>query len=86
MLTSRRSWWNPALGLIQLSVDILSRPDSIWLLRRFVPTMTDDESAQIATTMADLPLALHLAGSYLARSADEMTPQLYLSQMHRGHG
>jgi tetratricopeptide (TPR) repeat protein len=84
LLTSQRSWWNPALGLTQINVDVLSRPDSIWLLQRFVPALTNEESAQIADTMADLPLALHLAGSYLARNGGAVSPQSYLAQMRVG--
>lgn len=84
LLTSQRSWWNPALGLTQINVDVLSRTDSIWLLQRFVPALTHDESEQIADTMADLPLALHLAGSYLARSGGSLSAQSYLAQMRDG--
>ncbi len=84
LLTSQRSWWNPALGLTQINVDVLSRADSVWLLQRFVPALTHDESEQIADTMADLPLALHLAGSYLARSGGSVSPQSYLAQMRDG--
>jgi hypothetical protein len=67
LVTSRRSRWSPTLGVTALPLDLLPRPDSIELLRRYRPDLASDDPGldAIAEELGDLPLALHLAGSYL---------------------
>ena len=67
LVTSRRSHWSPTLGVTALPLDLLPRPDSIELLRRYRPDLAADDSRldAIAGRLGDLPLALHLAGRYL---------------------
>lgn len=59
---------------------MLHREDSIALLRKHRPDLTPDDPIldAIAAEVGDLPLALHLAGSYLAKYCDVTTPEAYL--------
>jgi hypothetical protein len=67
LVTSRRSTWSPTLGVTALPLDLLPRPDSIALLRRYQPNLAPDDPDldALAAELGDLPLALHLAGSHL---------------------
>ncbi len=67
VVTSRRQLWNASLGTQVLALDTLPRENSINLLRKFRPKLTDSEVNPIAAELGDLPLALHLAGNFLAR-------------------
>jgi hypothetical protein len=71
LVTSRRSHWSPTLGVTALPLDLLPRADSIELLRRYRPDLAPDDPGldAIAEGLGDLPLALHLAGSYLRANA-----------------
>jgi len=129
VVTSRRANWEPALGVKELPLGVLPRPQSIELLRKFRPNLAplptsprrgeeqltfppaggiESETAPerrcvpkeqltfppaggiegepahalnaIAKELGDLPLALHLAGSFLARYP-RVTPADYLAQL-----
>lgn len=69
LLTSRRPNWDPALGVRSIGVRPLPRQDSISLLRNARSDLTDDDAAlhAISKELGDLPLALHLAGLFLAK-------------------
>ncbi len=66
LLTSRRADWNSTLGIPTLALDVLRRTESIALLREHQPDADNALLGEIAHELGDLPLALHLAGSYLA--------------------
>src|SRR5262249_33188054 len=76
LLTSRRSQWDAGLGVQVLPLDVLARAESIALLRQYRPDVAEDDADlnAIAANLGDLPLALHLAGSFLARYRDAFTP------------
>ncbi|HEY0602926.1 MAG TPA: FxSxx-COOH system tetratricopeptide repeat protein [Herpetosiphonaceae bacterium] len=84
LITSRRHYWDPALGVRQLPLDVLPRHESQALLRTFRPELPPDnpELEAIAATLGDLPLALHLAGSFLAKYRHAITPLQYLQRLH----
>jgi tetratricopeptide (TPR) repeat protein len=67
LITSRRATWSRNLGIATLALGVLSRPESIALLRKHRPDLAEDDPAlhTIAEELGDLPLALHLAGSFL---------------------
>ena len=67
LITSRRQRWPGPLQVQIWRLDVLARPSSITLLRQFASRLTDAEANAIATELGDLPLALQLAGSYLAQ-------------------
>jgi hypothetical protein len=85
LVTSRRQSWDAALGVQFLTLDTLTRSQSIELLRKFRPDLatTDPRLDQIAAELGDLPLALHLAGSYLARYRQVISPTHYLVQLRQ---
>ena len=85
LVTSRRAHWAAALAVTPLPLGVLPRMQSRALLhwhRRDLST-DDPDLAAIAAELGDLPLALHLAGSYLARYRHALTPAAYLAQLRR---
>jgi tetratricopeptide (TPR) repeat protein len=85
LVTSRRSHWSPTLGVTALALDLLPRPDSIELLRRYRPdiALNDPGLEAIADELGDLPLAVHLAGSYLSAYRAEVSLDEYLAELRR---
>ncbi|WP_395728748.1 tetratricopeptide repeat protein [Nakamurella sp.] len=84
IVTSRRSAWSPALRVTVRPVDVLDRADGCRLLAAYrEPVSAEDEEAlsAIADELGNLPLALHLAGSYLSRYHRVLTPAVYLRQL-----
>ncbi len=83
LVTSRRGTWSGALGVRSLRLDVLDRAESVALLRKHRPDLTDGEAGAIAGELGDLPLALHLAGSFLAayRHASFGAPDAYLAHL-----
>jgi tetratricopeptide (TPR) repeat protein len=85
LVTSRRPHWSPTLGVSALPLDLLPRPDSIKLLCRYRPDLECDNPGldAIAAELGDLPLALHLAGSYLRAYRTEVSLDGYLAELRR---
>ena len=75
LITSRRGSWSKSLGITAQPLGLLSRTESIALLRKHRPDLTEDDPAldAIAVEVGDLPLALHLAGSFLETYRDSPT-------------
>jgi tetratricopeptide (TPR) repeat protein len=67
LITSRNPGWQELAAPV--GVDVFERGESIVLLRRRAPHLTDGEAGRIAQTLGDLPLALTQAGAYLADTA-----------------
>ncbi len=87
LVTSRRDRWDATLGVQLLSLGVLQRGESIALLRKFRPDLAANDASldAIASELGDLPLALHLAGSYLQRYqySEGGQPQTYLAALRR---
>lgn len=85
LVTSRRGRWDPALGVIDLPLDVLDRRKSVELLQQYRPDLTVEDSQlhTIAEELGDLPLALDLAGRYLDRYRREVAPVAYLEEIRR---
>jgi hypothetical protein len=81
LMTSRRADWEPTLGVKTLPLDVLQRDESLALLQYYYAQADDQILDAIAAELGDLPLALHLAGSYLARYRRAITPAQYLAQL-----
>lgn len=81
LLTSRRERWSAALGIVPQPLDVLPRSESIRLLHSHRPDRqpTDPVLDTIAGELGDLPLALHLAGSYLETNTDD--PSIFLHEL-----
>jgi serine/threonine protein phosphatase PrpC/tetratricopeptide (TPR) repeat protein len=67
LITSRRGVWDASLGITALQLGTLPRAESIALLRWFRADLPEADAAAIATELGDLPLALHLVGSFLKK-------------------
>ena len=85
LVTSRRAQWSPTLGVTALPLDVLPRADSIELLRRYLPDLAPGDLGldAIGAEVGDLPLALHLAGSYLRAYRANVSLGDYLVEMRR---
>lgn len=81
LLTSRRGDWEQVLGVQLLALGVLSRDESITLLQHLCPTLAVELCDAIAEELGDLPLALHLAGSYLHRYRWVLAASDYLEQL-----
>jgi len=81
LVTSRRAPWNPSLAVQALPLGLLSREESIALLHKHRPDLTEAEADAIAKELDDLPLALTLAGSFLHHYRNAVTPAAYLTQL-----
>lgn len=90
LVTSRRRQWDAALNVKTLEISTLRRLQSLELLHKFpeqwedIPPFTVEEKPtlnDIAHELGDLPLALHMAGNYLATYRDDMSPESYLEQL-----
>ena len=85
LVTCRRGEWDPILDVEVLPLGVLDRTESVELLRRHVPNAEIALLDAIAAELGDLPLALHLAGSYLHRYRRAVTPAQYLTQLRDPH-
>lgn len=85
LVTSRKAEWDAAMNVKAVPITTLPRPASIELLRRFRPEVPADDLVLgcIAEELGDLPLALHLAGSFLKayRSTTFGEPGNYLEAL-----
>lgn len=84
LVTSRRGEWDTSLGVQALRLGVLSREKSVALLRKFRPNLEEDKARAIAEELGDLPLALHLAGSFLKAYQHDITPADYLAELQAG--
>ncbi len=86
LVTARRGIWRPELGVMAISLGVLTRTESVALLRGHL--VADDPALDaIAAELGDLPLALHLAGKYLALGRHEAfgRPAAYLAALQRSN-
>jgi tetratricopeptide (TPR) repeat protein len=85
LVTSRRQGqaWSSKHNLYELRLETLPRHESIALLRRFRPDLAADDPdlERLAEALGDLPLALHVAGSYLERYQASVSPAKYLEKL-----
>ncbi|MBC8074835.1 MAG: tetratricopeptide repeat protein, partial [Chloroflexales bacterium] len=78
LVTSRRADWQHVLAL-----DVLRRSESVALLREHHPDADGALLTNIAHELGDLPLALHLAGSYMARYRHTIDAGSYLASLRQ---
>jgi tetratricopeptide (TPR) repeat protein len=80
LVTSRDAAWEPARAINVVHLRTLVRADSVSLLRKLAPRLTGDEAHLIAEALGDFPLAIYLAGSFLARY-QSATPSDYAEEL-----
>ena len=87
VITSRKQQWSRALGVAHHALGLFSRRESIELLLKHRVDLEPDDCDldQIADRLGDLPLALHLAGSYLERYRFDSfgQPSAYLNELKK---
>jgi Domain of unknown function (DUF4062)/Tetratricopeptide repeat/NB-ARC domain len=76
LITSRNPGWHELATPV--GVDVFARGESIALLRRRTPQLTEDDAGRIAEALGDLPLALAQAAAYLADTATGVEDYLAL--------
>jgi tetratricopeptide (TPR) repeat protein len=86
LVTCRRAGFSAHLAMSTVPLDVLPRAESLALLRALVRDQASDAANEatldaICNELGDLPLALHLAGSFLARYRTVVTPAEYLAQL-----
>jgi hypothetical protein len=74
LVTSRYPAWGALGG--RLEVDVLTRPETIALLRARIPTLEEELADQLAAELGDLPLAAAQAAAYLEQT--DLRPEEYL--------
>jgi DNA-binding SARP family transcriptional activator len=74
LITSRYPGWGALGG--RLEVDVLSRAETIALLRARIPTLDEELGDKLAAELGDLPLAAAQAAGYLEQTA--LPPADYL--------
>jgi len=86
LVTSRYTRWNPTQVDCKIWLGLLDRDRSIELLRKYRPDLPERDLDAIADELGDLPLALHLAGSFLVDSLrkDLGSPAAYLLVLREG--
>ncbi len=94
LVTSRRADWPTWLGVQPLAVGTLPRAESLELLCRpqlkpgqpaeSCPLYHDPAADELCALLDDLPLALHLAGAYLALYGHEVSLTEYLEELRAG--
>ncbi len=90
LITSRRDYWPQEMNVQSVPIESLPRPKSMELLEKVRPTLLKDKVEHKATDdlcdyLGDLPLALHVAASYLERYRNERV-QDYLRDLQQASG
>ncbi|MFD9741457.1 FxSxx-COOH system tetratricopeptide repeat protein [Umezawaea sp. NPDC059074] len=80
VITTRRAGFS-ALGA-ELNVDVLDPAESIALLKRRLPTITDDQAVELADELDGLPLAIEQASAYMITTGLAAPAYLELMQTH----
>ncbi|WP_405391692.1 FxSxx-COOH system tetratricopeptide repeat protein [Streptomyces sp. NBC_01102] len=79
LVTSRNQAWSQHGDA--LPVDVFLREESIEHLQRRAPGLSDEDAAQVATAVGDLPLAVEQAAAWIAETATPI--DAYLEQLAR---
>jgi tetratricopeptide (TPR) repeat protein len=83
LVTSRQQQWSKHSLVTALQLGLLSRVESVALLRKYRDDLSQVDAEAIAQELGDLPLALSLAGGYLETYAEDAIgqPHLYLKNV-----
>ena len=81
LITSRRAHWSAHLHAQILQVAPFIAEESSLLLQQLAKSLTKETAVAISHQLGHLPLALHLAGSFLDTYERLVSPQQYLQQL-----
>ncbi|MCU0494597.1 MAG: hypothetical protein MUD01_23675, partial [Chloroflexaceae bacterium] len=81
LLTSRNAGWPGHLGVQRHPLGVLARAESLALLRQHRPSLNEAEADELARELGDLPLALYLAGRFLAGPGNTLSVARYLAEL-----
>jgi cellulose biosynthesis protein BcsQ/tetratricopeptide (TPR) repeat protein len=79
LITSRNRAWSEQAQ--SLPIEVFTRAESVAHLRARVPSITAEEAEQVADVLDNLPLAVALAGAWLAETG--FTVSGYLAELER---
>jgi cellulose biosynthesis protein BcsQ/tetratricopeptide (TPR) repeat protein len=79
LITSRNRAWSEQAQ--PLAIEVFTRAESVAHLRARVPSITREEAEQVAEVLDDLPLAVAVAGAWLAETG--FTVSRYLAELER---
>ncbi|MCD0482109.1 FxSxx-COOH system tetratricopeptide repeat protein [Streptacidiphilus sp. ASG 303] len=79
LVTSRNHAWSAHAEA--LPVDVFDRRESVEHLRRRSPSLTEDEADEVAAAVGDLPLAVEVAGAWLAETGTPV--ESYVAQLRQ---
>jgi transcriptional regulator with XRE-family HTH domain len=82
LITSRERGWDEVATPVE--VDVLTRAESIEMLRRRVPELTKAGADQLAAELGDLPLAITQAAGFMADTGTPASQYLGLLQTRAG--
>lgn len=81
LVTSRRHRWDLTLAGTVLNVVPFTTEKSVRLLQHFVPNEENAQLENLAVELGHLPLAIHLAGSYLMKYRQAITANDYINRL-----
>ena len=79
VITSRNPDWQELATPV--AVDVFDRGESVSLLRRWLPELTESDAGLVADAVGNLPLALTQAGAYLHQSG--LAAEAYIALLGR---
>ena len=82
LITSREHGWDEIAAPVE--VDVLPRAESIEMLRRRVPGLTEADAGRLAAQLGDLPLAIAQAAGFIADTGTSASQYLGLLQTRAG--
>lgn len=83
LVTTRRLTWDVSLGIQEVRLKPLNSDEGSSLLRRFQEDLDNATALKIHRELGGLPLAIHLAGSYLRRYRGVVQAETYLMELRR---
>jgi tetratricopeptide (TPR) repeat protein len=82
LVTSQHTQWKTSLGVHEIALPVLDPADSVALLaRQNLDLAAEPALPAIAEELGHLPLALHLAGTFLADYRARISPDDYLADL-----
>jgi transcriptional regulator with XRE-family HTH domain len=82
LITSREPSWQEVASPVE--VDVLTRPESIEMLRYRVPGLARDDAGRLAAELGDLPLAIAQAAGFMVSTGTPASHYLALLQTRAG--